>query len=195
MVCVLHAISSIAVMGAHYGLGWDEAVYLSQINGHVPAGLFTAPRSRGMTLVAAPVTLLTSSLVLLRVWLSLVTAVFMYLGFRLWLRLVDGYVVPLAALLFSLLWTTVYYGFQAMPNLYVALIAVPLTALVVAYLRDPSRRWRLAWIAACMGAMALVRPSDALYVTGALLVAVLAFRTAAIRARLLLAGVVAAGFA
>ncbi|MDQ1704668.1 MAG: hypothetical protein QOF18_1034, partial [Frankiaceae bacterium] len=86
-------------------------------------------------------------------------------------------------------------GFQAMPNLYVALIAVPLTALVVAYLRDPSRRWRLAWIAVCMGAMALIRPSDALYVTGALLVAVLAFRAAAIRARLLLAGVVAAGFA
>jgi hypothetical protein len=193
-VCVLHAISSIAVMGAHYGLGWDEAVYLSQINGHVPAGLFTAPRSRGMTLVGAPVTLLTSSLVALRVWLSLVTAVFMYLGFRLWLRLVDGYVVPLAALLFSLLWTTVYYGFQAMPNLYVALAAVPLTALLVAYLRDPSRRSRLVWVVVCMGALALIRPSDALYIAVALVIALLAFRTVSRRVRLMLAGAVVAGF-
>src|SRR5215468_6562159 len=46
-------------------LFWDESVYASQISQHMPM-LWGAERARGMPLLVAPVTLLTSSVVALR---------------------------------------------------------------------------------------------------------------------------------
>ncbi|MFF4650768.1 hypothetical protein [Streptomyces sp. NPDC001380] len=36
------------------GLGWDETVYVSQVDPRVPAAFFSAPRARGISWLAAP---------------------------------------------------------------------------------------------------------------------------------------------
>src|SRR5207249_12268295 len=53
------------------GLSWDESVYVSQVSGHEPAAWFDPARARGVPLLVAPVAALTSSVVALRVYLSL----------------------------------------------------------------------------------------------------------------------------
>ena len=165
-VCVWHGISPLVLVGVHHLFGFDETVYLSQINGFVGADKFTAARARGMTLVVAPMTLLTTSVVAIRVWLAVVTAALMYVGFRPWLRLVPAWTVPVAALLFSCLWTTIYYGFEAMPNIYVALVSLAAVALVTGQLRAPVQRpWRLVWLGVAAAFVSLVRPTDALAIT------------------------------
>ncbi|MCZ9343365.1 hypothetical protein NGM37_36975, partial [Streptomyces sp. TRM76130] len=55
------------------GLGWDEVVYVSQVTAHTPAAFFSAPRSRGPSLLVAPVASWSSSTGLLRVHLALLS--------------------------------------------------------------------------------------------------------------------------
>jgi hypothetical protein len=192
VVCVLHAVSALILVGPHEGLGWDETVYLSQLNAHVPAGLFSAPRARGVTFIVAPVTLITTSTVVLRVYLSALAGVGAYLGFRPWQRLRPGYVVPAAALMFSSLWMTVFYAFEAMPNEYVAYAVLAVTAYAICFLQRPDRRRSLGYVAIWMTALALIRPSDAGYFTIGLGLLLLVCRLGRVRARI---AVLAAAFA
>lgn len=173
-IAVLHALSPLLLLGVHFWFGYDETVYLSQLNAHVPPGLFSAPRARGATFLAAPVTLLTSSVDAVRLWVTTLSGVGLYLAFRPWLRLRSGYAVPLAALLFSTVWTTVYYGFEVMPNEWVAFGIVAACGHLLRYLdgdggeRDDgerdggSGRGQLVGVAVAMAIAALLRPSDAL---------------------------------
>ena len=124
VVALVHAVLPILVLGRHWFIGIDESVYLSQINAHVPAGGFSAPRARGSTLVAAPVTAFTDAVVPMRVWTAALSGLGLFLAFRTWLRLRPGYLAPVAAALFASLWTVTYYGFQVMPNEWVAFATV-----------------------------------------------------------------------
>ncbi|HEU5033788.1 MAG TPA: hypothetical protein VFT62_03415 [Mycobacteriales bacterium] len=187
VVSVLHAISPLVLVGVHHGFGSDETVYLSQINGSHPATIFSAPRARGLTLLVAPVTVWTSSVPVVRLWLAFLTGVGTFVAFRPWLRLTNPYVVPLAALLFSSLWTTIYYGFEAMPNIYVAYSAVFAVACVLRYRQGGQRRW-LAGLFVSMVLLALLRPSDAGYVFVPLFVAAMVLRGLARRDRAWIAG-------
>lgn len=192
-VCVLHGLSSLVLVGIHHGFGWDETVYLSQINRVVPAGIWSAPRSRGLTLLVAPVTLVTPSVAATRLWLALLTSALMYVGFRPWLRLVTPYAVPVAALFFSAIWTTIFYGEEAMPNLFVACFAVPAVALTLLFLREPAKWWRLVVVGFCVAMVALLRPSDGAYLAAPLVLMALVSRAIAWRPRLIAAGGLAAG--
>ena len=166
-VALVHAALPLALLGRHWFIGIDESVYLSQLNAHVPPGGFSAPRARGSTLLAAPVTLLTASIPAMRVWTSLLSGVGLYLAFRPWLRLREGYVVPLAAALFASIWSVTYYGFQVMPNEWVGFAVVGACGSLLRYLLDG--RWTsLAGAALAMVAAALLRPSDAAFAVLAL---------------------------
>lgn len=161
-VAVVHAALPLALLGWHWFIGIDESVYLSQINAHVPPGGFSAPRARGSTFIAAPVTLFTDSIPAMRVWTSLLSGVGLFLAFRPWLRLRPGYVVPLAAAMFASIWTVTYYGFQVMPNLWLGYAVVGACGSLVWYLLGG--RWTaLAGVAAAMAFAALLRPSDAAF--------------------------------
>lgn len=174
-VAVLHAVSPLALMGVHWWFGIDETVYLSQINAHVPPGLFSAPRARGATLIAAPITATTSSVAAVRLWVTGLSGMGLFLAFRPWLALRRGYAVPLAALLFSSLWTVIYYGFEVMPNEWVAFCLLAACGLLLGYLRD-GRRTQLAGVVTSMAICALFRPSDALYAGAALVASCLLLR-------------------
>lgn len=162
VVALVHALSPLLLLGPRYYFGIDETIYLSQVNGFAPADFFSAPRARGSTLLAAPLTMLTDSTSAIRIWLAVLSGIALYLAFRPWLRLRPGYTVPLAALLFSTIWVVVYYGDQVMPNYWVAMAAVAATGYALLFVRD-GRRSQLVAVALALALMALFRPSDALY--------------------------------
>jgi hypothetical protein len=170
VVAALHAASPLVALGLHWPLGIDETVYLSQINAHVPPGFFSAPRARGSTLLAAPVTELTTSIAAVRVWLAVLSGIGLYLAFRPWLRVRAGAVVPLAAAVFSSLWVVTYYAFTAMPNEWVAFGTLGGVGCAVVHLREGGRRW---WIgtALAVAVIGLFRPSDAGFTVAGLLLA------------------------
>jgi hypothetical protein len=192
VVSVLHAISPLVFVGLHHGFGSDETVYLSQINPTHPAVIFSPPRARGLTLLVAPVTAWTSSVVVVRLWLAFLTGLGTFLAFRPWLRLVNPYVVPLAALLFSSLWTTIYYGYEAMPNIFFAYAAVAAVACLLRFRQEGRRRW-VGGLFATMALLALLRPSDAGFVFVPMFVAVFVLRGMVRRDRLWLAGAAVLG--
>ena len=183
-------------------LSWDETVYISQVAIHSPAAYFDPARARGIPVLVAPVTLLTSSVLALRIYLSLASGLALFLALLVWRPLRPVWQLALGGVFFAGLWVTQYYGPQAMPDLWVAFSAlaavgfflravlppgrqagrearsVPLTgreATLAGAVARPSRG-NLAGLAACIGVAALVRPGDALYLGGALGIAVLAVR-------------------
>ncbi|HVY10130.1 MAG TPA: hypothetical protein VHB18_08300 [Mycobacteriales bacterium] len=193
VVAVAHALSPLILRGMHSGLGWDETVYVSQIDPHVPAGTFSAPRARGLTLLTAPASLISSSLVVLRWWLALLSGVGLFLAFLPWLRARPRAVVPLAAALWSGLWVSTYYGFEAMPNQYVAYGAVAAAGWLLLAIRNPQRRRHVWYAAAAVAFTALMRPSDSVFLFLPLIAAVATWRGLSARAKASLAAVLAAG--
>jgi len=173
-VAAAFSLAQLVFVAPHLGLSWDETVYISQVSMHAPAAFFDPPRARGVTLLVAPVTLLTSSIHVLRVYLSVLSGLGLFLALLSWRRLRPAWQLAVAGVFFASLWTTQYYGPQAMPDLWVGLSSL---AAVGLFLRAAQARgrpgwWFLAGAAGCLGAAALVRPGDALYLAGALILAV-----------------------
>ncbi len=190
-VALVHAALPLVLLGRHWAIGIDESVYLSQLNAHVPPGSFSAPRARGSTFVAAPVTLLTTSVAVMRIWTSLLSGLGLFLAYRPWLTLRPGYVVPLAAGLFASIWSVTYYGFEPMPNEWLAFAVVGACGCLLRYLLG--RRWTsLAGAAVAMAVAALFRPSDAAFACLAL-VLVCVFARVPWRRRLIAVAALGAG--
>jgi hypothetical protein len=150
-------------------LGWDESIYLSQVSRLAPAAFFSAPRARGITWLAAPLELVSSSTTDLRIYLSVLSAVALFLAFRIWFTVVTPFAAVLAAVGFASLWITRFYGAQLMPNLWVAFGVL---AAIGGFLRlAADRRDRVGLAALPLGLVvaALMRPTDAAWVTVVLL--------------------------
>ncbi|MFF2844746.1 hypothetical protein ACFVT5_00240 [Streptomyces sp. NPDC058001] len=139
-------------------LGWDESVYVSQVDPRNPAAWFSAPRSRGTSFLVAPVIFATPSVLALRIALALGAAAALYGAFRVWRHLVGPAATALGALLFAGLWTTQLYGPQAMPNMGVALASV---AAVGWFLRLPGHPRAGWWLAGSLTVVTLLRIHDA----------------------------------
>ena len=136
LVAAAFTASQLAFVSQRLGLSWDETVYVSQLSAHAPAAYFDPARARGIPLLVAPVTLLTSSVLALRVYLSAASGLGLFLALLAWRRLQPVRVLALAGLVFGGLWTAEYYGPQAMPDLWVALSGL---AAVGLYLQASSR--------------------------------------------------------
>ncbi|SES18053.1 hypothetical protein [Streptomyces qinglanensis] len=121
-VCGAFGALSLAVVHPGLPLGWDELVYASRFVPYGPETPFSAPRTRGVPLLIAPVAAVGHSVPLLRCYLTVAAALALYLGFLPWLRAVARRgVVPLAAALYSSVWFALFYAGAAMPNHYVAM--------------------------------------------------------------------------
>jgi hypothetical protein len=145
-------------------LGWDETVYVSQVARGVPAAVFSAPRSRGIVLLVAPVSQIAGSVVAIRVYLSLLSAAGLALAYWPWLKIRTGVVVPLAAGLFAAQWLSIFYGNEAMPNPYVAFGAVAATGWFLRIFAEPGTWAPRAGLAVALAFTALMRPFDAVWV-------------------------------
>ncbi|MEW2418453.1 hypothetical protein AB0953_32900 [Streptomyces sp. NPDC046866] len=156
------------------GLGWDETVYVSQVSGDHPAAYFSAPRARGITYLVAPVAAFTSSVPVLRVYLAVLAAGGLLLSLWVWRGLLPTRVLALAGGLFAGLWTALFYGPQAMPNLWVAFGALFTVGCFLRAARPHRDRLAPAGVAAGVAFAALMRPGDALWLALPLLCAALA---------------------
>ncbi|WP_407698462.1 hypothetical protein [Streptomyces cyaneochromogenes] len=158
------------------GLGWDEVVYVSQVGTEAPAAFFSAPRARGVSLLVWPVASWSSSTTLLRVYLAVLSGLALYLALRAWRGLFPPRVLAGAGALFATLWVTLFYGPQAMPNLWVAFGAL---LCVGCFLRARADRLdgRALWgVLAGAAVMAWMRPTDAVWIVLPLLVLAVAAR-------------------
>ncbi|MDP9396035.1 MAG: hypothetical protein M3Q27_17995 [Actinomycetota bacterium] len=154
-------------------LGWDESVYVSQVSPHAPAAYFSAPRTRGITWLVAPLVAVTPSVTALRVYLAALSSLALVLSFGTWLRVRRDASVPLAAGIFATLWTSMFYGAEVMPNLWIAFSSVTAVALALLIRREPT--WpRLVGLAAAVAAAALLRPTDSVFLAAPIAVAALA---------------------
>lgn len=143
------------------GLGWDETVYTSQVSGSVPAAFFSAPRARGVSLLAWPVAELTTSTAVLRVWMALLSGIGLYLALWAWRTLLPTRVLVLAGALFGTLWITLYYGPEVMPNLWSAYGALAAVGCFLTALRRPLDRSPLVGLVLAVTLTGLMRPPDA----------------------------------
>ncbi|TMR08654.1 hypothetical protein ETD86_46830 [Nonomuraea turkmeniaca] len=168
LVACCYGIVQLIFVTPGMGLGWDESIYVSQVDPRAPAADFIAPRARGITWLVAPVVLVTSSTEALRVYLCLLSALALYASFRIWSRVRAGAVAPLAALLFASLWLALFYGGQAMPNLWVAFGAVAAVGCFLLCVRSGSGRGPVAGLALSVAAVGLLRPPDSLWLVLAL---------------------------
>ncbi|MCS0602632.1 hypothetical protein NX794_15645 [Streptomyces sp. LP11] len=159
-VAAAYTLAQLLLVRPGMGLGWDETVYVSQVSGHAPAAFFSAPRARGVSLLVAPVASWSSSTVLLRGYLAALSGLALYLALRTWRGLFPVRVLALGGALFASLWVTLFYGPQAMPNLWVALGALAAAGCFLRARAERSARWGLAASAALM---AWTRPMDALW--------------------------------
>jgi hypothetical protein len=175
-VAAVFTLAQLLLVRPGLGLGWDEIVYVSQVTTHHPAAFFSAPRSRGVSLLVAPVASWSSSTGLLRVYLAVLSGAGLYLGMRAWRGLFPVRVLATAGALFASLWVTLFYGPQAMPNYWVAVGALICVGCFLRARREGAGRAVLWGVVAGAALMAWMRPTDAVWVTLPLLLLALARR-------------------
>ncbi|KUL37885.1 hypothetical protein ADL22_19800 [Streptomyces sp. NRRL F-4489] len=156
------------------GLGWDETVYAGQVVRDVPAPFFSAPRARGITYLLAPAAALTSDTTALRITLAVLSGAGLCGALWIWRRLLPVRVLVLGGALFATLWITLYYGPQAMPNLWSAYGALAATGCFLRAVRDRADRRALAGLPLAVAVAALMRPPDAVWLVLPLALAALA---------------------
>jgi hypothetical protein len=170
VVAAAFVLAQLVLVRPWMGLGWDETVYVSQVGAQAPPSFFSAPRARGISLLVAPIASWSTSTSLLRVYLAVLSGLGLYLALRVWRGVFPPRVLAAAGAFFASLWVTLYYGPQAMPNYWVAIGAL---VCVGSFLRAPASPWGVAAGAALM---ALMRPTDAVWVTLPLLVLAVGLR-------------------
>ncbi|MFG2528451.1 hypothetical protein [Streptomyces sp. NPDC048516] len=170
VVAVVFTACLLASAVAAPGLGWDETVYVSQVAPHTPAAFFSAPRARGVTFLLAPVAALTTSATVLHCYLAVLSGAALLLTLCIWRRVLPAPVPALGGALFAGLWITLFYGGQAMPNLWVGYAALAATGCFLRAVRQPPRqlaprrdRGAAAGLAVAVAVTALMRPTDAIW--------------------------------
>ncbi|MEW2387331.1 hypothetical protein AB0933_03095 [Streptomyces venezuelae] len=170
-VCGAFAALSLVLVPLTLPLGWDETVYASRFSPYAPATPFSAPRTRGVPFLIAPVAAWSDSVVLLRVWLTLLATAALYLGFRPWVRpLGRPSAAAVAAALYGGLWFVLFYASAAMPNHYTAMGAVGAVGLFLRSRQSPMTR---AGVSGGLALATLMRPNDGLALGVPLLAAAL----------------------
>lgn len=177
-VAVGYTVVQLALAVPGTGLGWDESVYVSQVARGSEAAFFSAPRARGITFLVAPVTAVTSSVEVLRVFLAVLSGAGLFAALAVWRTLLPARVLALAGGLFAGLWITVFYGPQVMPNLWVALGALFTVGCFLRAVRGPADRAGLLGTGAGLAFVALMRPGDAVWLLLPLAAVALLSRTA-----------------
>ena len=189
---VTYLLFQLVLVLSGVGLGFDESVYVSQVSGQAPAAFFSAPRARGISLLVAPVTLWTSQVWVMRVYLAVLSSAALLAVFWLWRPLRGDRLLAVAAALFASLWITLFYGPAAMPNLWVALCGLAAVGCFLRAAGNPADRLAHGVLGASIVVASLMRPSDAVWLSIPMVGALL-LRRAWRRASL--AGVVFGGLA
>ncbi len=145
---------------------WDEAIYVSQVTPDMDAMFLRAFRARGITYLIAPVTLAGGSMEHVRLFLVVLSSLAVGAVFAITIPLI-GLAAPVAAVLFSSSWLFVFNGSAVLPNLWAAILGLAMTALIARRLEGGGTRF-IVLAAASLGGLAVVRPTEAAVVFGAI---------------------------
>lgn len=167
-VAALYTLAQILLVLPGTGLGWDESVYVSQVDDKDPVAFFSAPRARGISYLVAPLVSFTSSTTLLRVFLAVLSGAALLGALWVWRRLLPVPVLSWGGALFAGLWISLYYGPQAMPNLWCAFGSLAAVGCFLRCARREKDRRALVGLGFCVGVVALMRPPDAAWLVLAL---------------------------
>ena len=153
-------------------LSGDEVVYASQIANHVPLLQWNPQHARGVSLLVAPVTLLTSSATILRAYLALLAGIGLFLALLAWRGVVQTRVLTLACVMFGGLWVAESLAVQLYPNYWIALGGLAGVGLCLRCLRSPAPHWPVLVLLAFAAAFtSLMRPQDAFFLFAPLVIA------------------------
>ncbi|MGH3325952.1 MAG: hypothetical protein ACRDOV_16225, partial [Streptomyces sp.] len=167
-VAALYTLVQLLLVLPGTGLGWDETVYVSQVDRNAPTAFFSAPRARGISYLVAPVTAATSSTTALRVFLALLSGAGLLAALWVWRKLLPVSVLAWAGALFGTLWISLFYGPQAMPNLWCAFGSLAAVGCFLRVARSPADRAARVGLGICVAVVALMRPPDAVWLVLAL---------------------------
>lgn len=159
-------------------LGADEITYIARTSIRVNGVSLPPVHGQGVGLLAAPVTLVTESLTAIRIWMSVLSALGLFLAMLCWRRLRPGWVLALAALIFGGLAISQNSGVQIYPDWWGALGVLALTGLVLHAVNGTLRdRVTLPLIAFASLIIVLMRPQNIVFIMGPALLAVLIVRS------------------
>jgi hypothetical protein len=156
-------------------LGADEITYIARTSVRVSGVMLPPVHGQGAGLLAAPVTLLTGSLTAIRVWMSLLSAVGLFLALLSWRGLRPTWVLALAGLILASLAITQESGVQIYPDWWAALGVLALSGLFLqAVSGQRGRRVVLPLIALASLIIVLMRPQNIVFIMApAILAAIL----------------------
>ena len=169
-VAAAFTVAVLALNPLHQGFSWDETVYVSQISKHTPGMPWAPERARGMPLLVAPVTLLTSSPAALRMYLSVLAGAALFLALLAWRQLRPAWVLALAGLIFGGLWVAPAEAPLVFPNFWAAVGALAAAGLFLrGVTKVGSPRVNGILLGVTVAFTALMRPADAVFLLGPLL--------------------------
>lgn len=158
----------------HMPLGADEITYIAQSSKQV-SGIGLPPvHSRGPGILALPVTAMTTSLMALRVWMSVLSAIGLLLALLCWRGLRPAWVLAIAGVIQASLAIAQLTGVQAMPDFWVALGGLSVTGLFLQAVTGRMRsRVVLPLLAFATFFLILQRLQDAAFLLAPLFIAAL----------------------
>jgi hypothetical protein len=157
--------------------GTDEITYIARTSMLANSVSLPPVHGQGAGLLAAPATLLTESLTAIRVWMSVLSAVGLFLAMLCWRRLRPGWVLGIAGVIFGGLAISQNSGVQIYPDWWGALGVLALTGLLLHAVQGTMRdRVTLPSIAVASLLIVLMRPQNVIFIMGPAISAVVLVR-------------------
>jgi hypothetical protein len=158
-------------------LGADEITYVARTSAQHSAVYLPPVHGHGAGLLAAPVTLITTSVLALRIWMAFLSAVGLLLSLLCWRGLRPAWVLALGGFIFGSLAITELSGVQVYPDLWAAFGALAITGIL---LQSVNGRWQprvvLPLIAFVSFFVVLLRPQNIVFVLAPTFLAALLIR-------------------
>jgi hypothetical protein len=174
LVTVLFLAAELTPSLLRMPLGPDEMTYIAKTSAHM-SGVFLPPvHGHGVGLLAAPVSLLTTSLVALRIWMAVLSALGLFLAMLCWRGLRPAWVLALAALILGSLAITQNSGVQVYPDWWTAVGILAMTGLFLHAVNGTMRQGLvLTLIAAASFLIVMMRPQNIVFILGPTIAAAL----------------------
>jgi hypothetical protein len=153
-------------------LGPDEITYIAQTSSHASSVMLPPVHGRAAALLAAPVTMLTTSLIAVRVWMAVLSGIGLFLALFAWRGIRPAWVLAMAGLVLASLSITQLSGVQIYPDWWTAVALLAMTGLFLQAVTGRMRGRLVIWL---IGASAffilLLRPQNLFFVLVPMIVA------------------------
>jgi hypothetical protein len=173
-VAVLYLAAEMTPALLRVPLGTDEITYIATMSVHASGVTLPPVHGQGAGLLAAPMTLITSSLLAIRIWMAVLSAAGLFAAMACWRGLRPLRIVALTGLIFGSLAIAQDSGVQIYPDWWGALALLALTGLLLHAVRGTMRsRLVLPLIAVASMVIVLMRPQNLVFLLGPAVLAVI----------------------